>query len=69
MWNILLDVYIHDFHEVKTVFLGKEFSMPTNTAHTEKKKEYKNIYCIIIFKHPIADFNQMSYCDQKSPKG
>ena len=38
MWNTLLDVYIHDFHEVKTVFWGKEFSKPTNTAHTEKKK-------------------------------
>lgn len=44
MWNILLDVYIHDFHEVKTVFWGKEFSMPTNTAHTEKKNKNMKIY-------------------------
>lgn len=55
MWNTLLDVYIHDFHEVKTVFWGKEFSRPTNTAHTEEKHKQK----ISIF-HCIWAFHQLT---------
>ena len=54
MWNTLLDVYIHDFHEVKTVFWGKEFSKPTNTAHTEKKK---NNIKINIFHYSYTYFS------------
>ena len=57
MWNTLLDVYIHDFHEVKTVFWGIEFSKPTNTAHTEKKK---NNIKINIFHYSYIYFGSHS---------